>query len=169
MLCFAKVLCPTGISDYNFKGEHKALNGLTVKQTLWLIRRLIVVYSGTELEGKLVKGRTKGSLASRTEKSFWWQIQQFESPLFSDGLEGMDTDIFPEQCQSNRKKDKKGFIFSWSMKSWSGILGGNNKPPCQLLFFLVSLIWRSPAFAQGQMSDAAFLSFEAVSLRLHAF
>lgn len=39
---------------------------------------------------------------------------------------------------------------------WSDILGGSSLCGCQLLFFLVNWILRSPVFSQDQMSGGAF-------------
>ena len=63
--------------------------------------------------------------------------------------------IWKRMVREGSKKEKK---HSWF--SWSHILGGSSLPRCQVLFFLVELILRSPAIPQDQMSGGAFFSCE---------
>ena len=65
--------------------------------------------------------------------------------------------IFLGRCQSKGKRRGKGFIVKvWSLHlvSWEG----NYLPQCQLLSFLVRLVWRSPAPTQDQVSGGTFFS-----------
>ena len=101
----------------------------------------------------------------------WTQVSHFAGRLYQLSHQGR-----PEQgrrrwtknykdCHSIRIKKKmvrKGRRnrkkHSWS--SWSDALGRSSLPRCGLLLFLVSLIFRSSAFAQNQIASRAFFSCE---------
>ena len=107
----------------------------------------------------------------------WTQVSHFAGRLYQLSHQGR-----PEQgrrrwtknykdCHSIRIKKKmvrKGRRnrkkHSWS--SWSDVLGRSSLPRCGLLLFLVSLIFRSSAFAQNQIASRAFFSCEILCIQV---
>lgn len=109
------------------------------------------------MEEKLIPGKTRSLQDHGYIGTFDGKSSSLRATPLNNALRDVHEDVIsPSPCQRKRERGQNGFMFSSSMRSWTGLFGRSCGLRCQLLLYLVNFASRPP----GSALDQSFFGHE---------